>query len=212
MKCPVKRQPLTRLAHFFDFLLTISLFVSAVFAIVFVGFSIYLGFGGEGFDALDMGVDVPAGLADGTIFDSAGRPVPVTFKNVEIRIPVGPGRGDLLVAAFIGAGGFIALVLIGLFHLRQLVHSLRVSHPFIEPNAERLSKIAWLALVVGIWDRVAAFLVELEVSRSFRSEELVLGNYMLFSGDYLLFVLFLFMIAEVFKVGVEMKAEQDLTV
>ena len=97
-----------------------------------------------------------------------------------------------------------------LFQLRQFVRSLRLDHPFILANAHRLRCVAWLMLFGGIWKGASPLFIALEISDVFPNLDFNVSV----SGEVIpmIFILMLFIIAEVFAVGVKMKEDADLTV
>lgn len=96
------------------------------------------------------------------------------------------------------------------FQLRQFVQTLRQDHPFRMANARRLRNVAWLMLFGGIWKISGGIIQISELSRVFPD----LGLEFSARGDPLpvVFILILFVVAEVFAMGVKMKEEADLTV
>jgi len=110
-----------------------------------------------------------------------------------------------------------AVALVGLiiaaaaaFHLRQFVQSLRQTHPFLAENARRLRTVAWLMLFGGIWQIAGSVVQTSELSRVFPGLDLELS--MGADPMPILFILCLFVVAEVFALGVKMKEDADLTV
>ncbi|SFF79465.1 Protein of unknown function [Novosphingobium sp. CF614] len=120
-----------------------------------------------------------------------------------------------LVAALCGvlllAIALLATVFLILLLLKRIVDTVGEGDPFVPDNALRLTRMAWLSLVVqlvaipltgiGMWlDRV---------SDGHSGEVQVDGG---LSGNGLLLMLILFILARVFRKGAEMRAELEGTV
>lgn len=213
MKSPKPRnRRLTRIAFFFDLLITLSLIFAGLGIVIVIALTAYHWVADEVSEKARMSVKIPAELPDGTVLDAAGEPVPVEFDEVQISVPFAlENRG--LGWFFITIGtAYLGLVAYGLFQLRQFVRSLHENHPFVPANAARLRRLAWVVVAAWGFSHVGAWVAELLVVQNFTSDEIILGDYSIGSFEFLLFALVLFMIAEVFKIGVEMKAEQDLTI
>lgn len=117
-----------------------------------------------------------------------------------------------IAAVLVLAIALLALVFMILLLLKRIVDTVGEGDPFVPQNALRLTRMAWLSLVVqfvslplagiGMWlERVAdGDPVDVHVSN---------GG---LSGNGLLLVLVLFILARVFRKGAEMRAELEATV
>jgi Protein of unknown function (DUF2975) len=94
--------------------------------------------------------------------------------------------------------------------LREFLRSLRHTHPFVADNATRLRRMAWLTLSLGLTISLSQLVLASQVTGYITAREIS------FHADIdwktLLIGLGLFIIAEVFRIGVAMKEEQDLTI
>jgi len=107
----------------------------------------------------------------------------------------------------------LGLGLASLYQIMQLLGSLRTSHPFIHSNYLRLRRFAWLILACSIVKAPFYYLTSRFASNHATFDNIridpMLGNF-----DFmLLFIgLAVLVIADVFRAGIEMKEDQDLTV
>lgn len=104
----------------------------------------------------------------------------------------------------------LAMVCVTLYRLKQIVDTVGEGDPFVPQNARRLTQMAWLTLGVQVATLpivalgiVIARLVK-EVSST--SDISVDSG---FSGNGLLLMLILFILARVFRKGAEMRAELE---
>lgn len=114
--------------------------------------------------------------------------------------------GVLVLAIVLLAVLFLILLL-----LKRIVDTVGEGDPFVPQNAERLTRMAWLSLAVqlvaipltaiGIWLE--------QVSDGSSADVHVDGG---LSGNGLLLMLILFILARVFRKGAEMRAELEGTV
>lgn len=121
--------------------------------------------------------------------------------------------GLIPAAAFVlvGAAGLLALGVYFLLLLRRIVNSVGEGDPFIPENADRLSRMAWVAII----GQAAAVPVGIAViwiaGIAADSDEHVQADFG-FSGTGVLLVLILFILARVFRRGTEMREELEGTV
>ena len=213
-----KKNHLTGLARVIEWLLTIALIVDVLTVVVLVPvftWTFILGEPQDDFpnDKPRLTVKVPVGVAVQTINTVEGVPVTVGLEKAVASIPL--RRSDIgVVIGFFGGGVlWMAIVAAGLVQLRRFVRSLRFGHPFVVDNANRLRSVAWMTLALGFVGFAVKSLIQLYVVRNYTSDEMSLGHFSVSLLDpFLITSLLIFMIAEVFKVGVEMKEEQDLTI
>lgn len=118
---------------------------------------------------------------------------------------------------FTGAG----LLLTCFFQLRKYYKSLTEGSPFVRENARRLKTIAWLTIGLGaaniIFGLIPFFYINGIFSlKGFAVSSLYKQKFMELSLNAFVFQIiegfFILVIADVFRVGVVLKEEQDLTV
>jgi DUF2975 family protein len=112
--------------------------------------------------------------------------------------------GRMALAAFVGAIAALALVHFILRALRRVVASARAGDPFIEANAAELVRVAWLLLGVNIVDALIKPMVYLLAPVAVREK---IHNVVHISVTGLFAVLLIFVLAQVFRRGSDMRAE-----
>jgi hypothetical protein len=140
------------------------------------------------------------GVEAGTIHKARGE---LKFKN--------PGGG--FVAAFVAWPLLqLAILLIVLYQLRKLFAALAAKVPFDVANARRVRLMAFAILVGQAIGGLMTLGFTSQLKNSFATEGVTLTPAPNFNLGLIIFALVLLVIAEVFRIGAEMKAEQDLTV
>ncbi|MCB1124013.1 MAG: DUF2975 domain-containing protein [Verrucomicrobiae bacterium] len=200
---------ITKLFHLFTFL---GMFLTGLMALL-----IPLIFGLSLFGLLDMreyDIQLPVSI-DGSAFPSNDPSKP--FQSISIL----EAKAELSSANFApatlvlsGFAVFVVLLLIfcALRELNKLLCSIKASEIFIQENYQHLKRFAWLNLaLVLIWPALElALSVHVSSLASFDYIEFVTGYHPDWNRFFL--VLALFIIADVFKHGIELKNEQDLTI
>jgi hypothetical protein len=112
--------------------------------------------------------------------------------------------GRMALAAFAGAIAALALVQLIFRALRRVVASASVGDPFIEANAAELVRVAWLLLGVELVDALIKPTVYLLAPAAVRA---MMHNIVHISVTGLFAVLLIFVLAQVFRRGSDMRAE-----
>ena len=112
--------------------------------------------------------------------------------------------GRLVLAAFAGAIAALALVHFILRALRRVVASASVGDPFIEANATELVRVAWFLLGVEVIDALIKPVVYLLAPDAVRAK---IHDTVHVSVTGLFAVLLIFVLAQIFRRGSEMRAE-----
>jgi hypothetical protein len=112
--------------------------------------------------------------------------------------------GRMALAAFAGAIAALALVQFILRALRRVVASASVGDPFIEANAAELVRVAWLLLGVDVIDALIKPTVYLLAPAVVRAK---MHNVVHISVTGLFAVLLIFVLAQIFRRGSDMRAE-----
>jgi hypothetical protein len=112
-------------------------------------------------------------------------------------------------------GAYLAAILLTLFilyMLRRMLSSLRGGSPFIRVNGKRLRWIG--AAVIGLGLAKAAFTIPANLFLTARLDiPGIHPKYLVgIDGEYILIGLLILVLAEIFRVGAEMREEQELTV
>ncbi len=122
-----------------------------------------------------------------------------------------PGLIPAAAFVLVAAAGLMALGVYFLLLLRRIVNSVGEGDPFIPENADRLSRMAWVA----IFGQAAAIPIGIAViwiaGIAADSDEHVHADFG-FSGTGVLLVLILFILARVFRRGTEMREDLEGTI
>lgn len=147
-------------------------------------------------------------LGFGTLAVMHGEVVRMIAEDVDPAHAENFFRG--LAAVLPLAAILLGLVFAMLLLLKRIVDTVALGDPFVPENAARLQRMAWLALGVqlvalplgaaGMW------------LQRFADEPEVRGGFDGVSGNGLLLMLILFILARVFRKGAEMRAELEGTV
>jgi Protein of unknown function (DUF2975) len=128
--------------------------------------------------------------------DKIARATGVTMTADEI--------GRMALAAYTSAIAALALVQFILRALRRVVASASVGDPFIEANAEHLVRVAWLLLGVDVIDALIKPMVYLLAPDAVRAK---IHDIVHISVTGLFAVLLIFVLAQIFRRGSDMRAE-----
>ncbi len=112
--------------------------------------------------------------------------------------------GRLALAAFAGAIAALALVHFILRALRRVVASASVGDPFIEANATELVRVAWFLLGVEVIDALIKPVIYLLAPDAVRAK---IHDTVHVSVTGLFAVLLIFVLAQIYRRGSDMRAE-----
>ena len=112
--------------------------------------------------------------------------------------------GRMALAAYAGAIAALALIQFIFRALRRVVASASVGDPFIEANAVELVRVAWLLLGVTVIDALIKPTVYLLAPAAVRAK---VHDTVHISVTGLFAVLLIFVLAQIFRRGSEMRAE-----
>ena len=112
--------------------------------------------------------------------------------------------GRIALAAYAGAIAALALVQFILRALQRVVASASVGDPFIEANAVDLVRVAWLLLALTVIDALIKPTVYLLAPDAVRA---IIHSTVHISIIDLFAVLLIFVLAQIFRRGSEMRAE-----
>jgi hypothetical protein len=112
--------------------------------------------------------------------------------------------GRMALAAFAGAIAALALIQFILRALRRVVESASIGDPFIEANAVELVRVAWLLLGVDVINALLKPTVYLLAPAAVRAK---IHDTVHISVTGLFAVLLIFVLAQIFRRGSDMRAE-----
>ena len=125
---------------------------------------------------------------------------------VESQFFVGASLGIVFLAVLLALGIWFLLL------LRQIVGTVAAGDPFIEDNADRLSKMGWIALGAQIASIPMAATVVWMAGMVEDQDSVRIDNDVGFDGGGIVLILVLFILARVFRQGAAMRAELEGTV
>ena len=105
--------------------------------------------------------------------------------------------------------GFIIWILL---LLRQLVRSVGKGDPFNIKNGNRLLWIGLSILIIGVFDFFHDILLNIFITQKLSFDSIIPESSIHFNLSLLLVAMVIIVIGEAFRIGAEMKEEQDLTV
>ncbi len=157
-------------------------------------------------------------LAFALVMIGIGLPAAAIFQDRIVAeaaakgIAAGPELVGAVLLILAAVFAMLALALYFLVLLLRIVRSVKDGDPFIAENAQRLSRMGWVALVSQIVmipiGAMALWIAELTKE----IEGVHVDSEMGISGEGILLVLVLFILARVFRRGTEMRDELEGTV
>ncbi len=105
--------------------------------------------------------------------------------------------------------GFIIWILL---LLRQLIRSVGKGDPFNIKNGNRLLWIGLSVLIIGVFDFFHDILLNIFITPKLSFDSIIPESSVHFNLSLLLVAMVIIIIGEAFRIGAEMKEEQDLTV
>jgi hypothetical protein len=122
-----------------------------------------------------------------------------------------PG-GQLLLffAAYIAVG--LAIVMVVLYQLRTILATLAAGSPFVAANASRIRFIGWVVIIGEVVQAFVDFMGQMIVKATFEATGVTFGWSFHMSFQTLFWGFVILAVAEVFRLGVELREDQSLTV
>ncbi len=130
-------------------------------------------------------------------------------------IEAGPDLIGAIALVLVGVVALLALAIYFLVLLRRIVLSVDVGDPFIPDNADRLSRMGWIALIGQIASLPVALLalwIGEQIGEQAENMHFVAAENLDIDLSGLLLVLTLFVLARVFRTGAAMRDELEGTV
>ncbi|MDC0480537.1 DUF2975 domain-containing protein [Candidatus Marinimicrobia bacterium] len=142
-----------------------------------------------------------------------GQNLPVKLKKAEaFALIESPAPTGLLIPVKLMRFGMFGVVIWVLFLLRQIVRTVGEGHPFIPDNGKRLRWIGLSILAVTFFDFIHDILLNLFITPRLTFESIVTESTLSLSIEDLLSAMVIIVIGEAFRIGAEMKKEQDLMI
>lgn len=156
-----------------------------------------------GFALVMVGIGTPAAaiFQDRIVAEAAA-------KGIE----AGPELVGAVIGILLATFAFLALAIYFLVLLLRIINSVKEGDPFVEINAERLSRMGWIALAgqIAMIPVGALVLWIAEITKDI--DDVYVDSDFGISGSGVLLVLILFILARVFRQGAAMREDLEGTV
>ena len=130
--------------------------------------------------------------------------------TAHMRFPSPGTRFLLFLGIFIAVSS--AVVLIVLYQLRRIFATLAAGSPFVPANAARIRFIGWVVIVGELAEEALQALGQRIVMTSFETVGVTFRWDIDFNFTTIFWGFVLLVLAEIFRLGVKMREEQELTV
>jgi hypothetical protein len=161
-----------------------------------------------------------------------GLPVPATVRDSaamvstiwgQARLELGAVRGSLklpvsmlpwwfMAVVWTYVAAQFALMLMAMYNVRRILQRVRDGAPFDRHNAQRLRSVGLMILALALSSGVAEFITSQAVSSGLASSTFHVSRGLHFNAPLMLVALILVVLAEVFRRGSELEAEQSLVI
>ena len=130
----------------------------------------------------------------------------------EEGIKVGPELFGALGLLFVGIAAFLSLMIWFLILLRRIVNTVGEGDPFVPENADRLSRMGWIAVGTQVLTIPMGAMV-LWLAEVFKeADDIHVDADMGIDGGAIVLILVLFILARVFRHGAAMREDLEGTV
>ena len=161
----------------------------------------------EGFHVQYSRIDIP-----GNAFNNDNQESAVYLTNGEGRIHIENEDYNFiyfrLLSAFIDTLFYIFII----FLLRKIFSSLKTGEFFVKQNGIYIKKIAYAVLGLTLIPAFLNYLINIYVKKSLNIEGIIFKAQFEFDYGTIFLALLIFVIAQVFIRGTELKEDQDLTI
>jgi len=150
--------------------------------------------------------------------EESSLPGSVSYSDVEIENAVGqlqinnPKSYHIVLFLFAISSVKFSFTLYVILLLRRILFSVREGNPFIFENGRRLKNIAIVTLCYGLFLSLYSSLTNIFISTGISLPSIDVMYKLEIHWEYIYWGLFTFVLAEVFRIGVNLKQEQDLTI
>ena len=139
--------------------------------------------------------------------------LPVKIKEAKADALIqAPAPTGLLIPVKLMRFGMFGVIIWVLFLLRQIVRTVGKGNPFVPDNGKRLRWIGLSILAVTFFDFIHDILLNLFITPRLIFESIVTQSTLSLSIEDLLSAMVIIVIGEAFRIGAEMKKEQDLMI
>jgi len=139
--------------------------------------------------------------------------LPVKLKHAKaFAIIKAPAPTGLLIPVKLMRFGMLTVIIWILFILRKLVRTVGAGHPFDPENGKRLRLIGLSIIAVTLFDFLHDILLNLFITPRLSFDSIMVQSSISFSVEGILSAMVILVIGEAFRIGAEMKKEQDLMI
>ncbi len=135
-----------------------------------------------------------------------------TLDHVMAHLSFRSPNKQFLFFFIIYCGAGVALLLVVIHLLRKIFATLAAGSPFVAANASRIRLIGWIVIVAEFVEQLLEILGQRIVMASFTTEGVTLRWDIDLSFSTIFWGFVLLVLAEVFRLGVEMREDQEFTV
>ncbi|MBT4453744.1 MAG: DUF2975 domain-containing protein, partial [Candidatus Marinimicrobia bacterium] len=147
------------------------------------------------------------------VAEFSGRELPVKITKAQaLALIESPTPEWLLIPVKLIRFSIFGFIIWILILLRQLVRSVGKGDPFNMKNGNRLRWIGLSILIIGVFDFFHDILLNIFITPRLLFDSIVLSSSVHFNLSLLLVAMVIIVIGEAFRIGAEMKEEQELTV
>ena len=143
----------------------------------------------------------------------SGQDLPVKLKRAKaFALIEAPAPTGLLIPVKLMRFGMFGVMIWVLFLLRQIVRSVGRGHPFDPENGKRLRWIGVSILAVTLFDFFHDILLNIFITPRLSFDTILPQSSVSFNVEDILSAMVIIVIGEAFRIGAEMKKEQDLMI
>ncbi len=135
-----------------------------------------------------------------------------TLEHVQAHLNFRTPSNAFLLFFIIYCGSGVALLLVVIHLLRKIFSTLAAGSPFVPSNAARIRLIGWIVIGAEFAEQLLQVVGQRIVMASFDTEGVTLRWDIDISGSTIFWGFVLLVLAEVFRLGVEMREDQEFTV
>ena len=147
------------------------------------------------------------------VAEFSGRELPVKITKAQaLALIESPMPEWLLIPVKLIRFSIFGFIIWILLLLRQLVRSVGKGDPFNIKNGNRLLWIGLSVLIIGVFDFFHDILLNIFITPKLSFDSIIPESSIHFNLSLLLVAMVIIVIGEAFRIGAEMKEEQDLTV
>lgn len=147
------------------------------------------------------------------VAEFSGRELPVKIKKAKaLALIESPTPEWLLIPVKLIRFSIFGFIIWILLLLRQLVRSVGKGDPFNIKNGNRLLWIGLSILIIGVFDFFHDILLNIFITPKLSFDSIIPESSIHFNLSLLLVAMVIIVIGEAFRIGAEMKEEQELTV